>query len=115
MVAQTKMIEKKLEDSRNYKEKGYSNQEIKIMFEKGISLSEKAKEKLINRFIGVQFGDLSQEVYEIQTKLNEVGYDLPIDGNFRNSTLETITRFQTDNDLAPTGIIDLKTCKKLFK
>ncbi len=115
LIAQTKMIEKKLEESKSHKEKGLSNQEIKKLFETGISYAENQKNELSKSFVGVQFGDLSQEVYAIQKKLNDLGYSLPVDGNFRNSTLEVLQKFQTDNDLAPSGIIDLKTSRKLFK
>ncbi|MEL6559017.1 MAG: peptidoglycan-binding domain-containing protein [Bacteroidota bacterium] len=115
LVAQTKMIEKKLEESKSLKQKGLNNQEIKVLFETGISLQEQQKEILINSYAEVQFGEISQKVFEIQKRLTDLGYSLPIDGNFRNSTQETIRRFQSENNLAPTGLIDLKTSQELFK
>lgn len=115
LVAQTRMIEKKLENSKSYKAKGYNNQEIRELFESGISLTDFEKEKLIKSYVGIQFGDLSQQVYEVQKKLNDLGYPLPIDGSFKNSTLETIRKYQSDNNLAPTGIIDPETSMKLFE
>lgn len=115
LVAQTKMIEKKLEESNTLKQKGLNNQEIKTLFETGISLIEQQKAELIDSYVGVQFGEFSQKVFEVQKKLSDLGYSLPIDGNFKNSTQETIRKFQTDNNLAPTGIIDLKTSRILFK
>lgn len=115
LVAQTKMIEKKLEESKALKQQGLNNQQIKTLFETGISLQEKQKEELIKSYVGVQFGDFNQQVFEVQKKLNDLGYTLPVDGNFRNSTQESIRKFQTDNNLAPTGLIDLKTSQFLFK
>jgi len=114
LMAQTKQLEKTLEDSKNYKEKGYDNLQIRSIVEKGISLADYAKEEYMKSIVGAGFGDISQEVFDVQKQLTKLGYETPIDGNFRNSTLEILQKFQQDNDLAPTGIVDERTSKKLF-
>ena len=114
LVAQTKLIEHKLKNSKIYKGKGLNNYDIKLIQEKGISAEKYINEQRLENFIGLTFGDLSQEVYDLQQKLNSLGYELPVDGNFRSSTRDTLKRFQEENNLAPTGFVDKRTAAKLF-
>ena len=114
LVAQTKQLEKQLEQSKAYKEAGYTNQEIIQLLESGMTPEMLRKQQMLEQHLNLQFGDLSQEVYNIQKLLNKKGYSTPIDGNFRNSTREILQKFQTDNGLAPTGITDKATLKVLL-
>ncbi|MGB3468799.1 MAG: peptidoglycan-binding domain-containing protein [Cyclobacteriaceae bacterium] len=114
LIAQTRLLEQKLKNSKRYKSQGFSNHDIKLILDRGISAETYKKELDLQNYTGVKFGDLSQEVYDIQKRLRELGYELPIDGNFKNSTQETLKDFQKKNDLAPTGYVDKKTARKLW-
>ena len=115
LVAQTRQLEKQLELSQTYKAAGYNNQEVEQMLKTGVKPEELEQEKLIEAHLNLQFGDFSQEVYNLQKLLNAKGYSTPVDGNFRNSTQEMLQNFQTANDLAPTGIANRATLEMLLK
>jgi peptidoglycan hydrolase-like protein with peptidoglycan-binding domain len=53
-------------------------------------------------------------VFEMQERLNELGYKLgAVDGVSGPRTVEALKKFQADNKLPPTGIIDPDTIRKL--
>jgi peptidoglycan hydrolase-like protein with peptidoglycan-binding domain len=53
-------------------------------------------------------------VFEMQERLNELGYKLgAVDGVSGPRTVEALKKFQTDNKLPPTGVIDPDTIRKL--
>ena len=53
-------------------------------------------------------------VFEMQERLNELGYKLgAVDGISGPRTVEALKKFQTDNKLPPTGVIDTETIRKL--
>ena len=53
-------------------------------------------------------------VFEMQERLNELGYKLgTVDGVAGPRTVEALKKFQSDNKLSPTGTIDADTIKKL--
>lgn len=115
LVSQTKLLEKQLEQSQQYKSEGYTNKEVEQLLKTGITPEAMKKEKMISQHLFLQFGNLSQEVYTLQKLLTSKGYTTPVDGNFRSSTQEMLQKFQTDNDLAPTGISDRATLEVLLK
>ena len=60
-------------------------------------------------------GSEGEAVKELQTRLNELGYDCgTVDGKFGNKTLNAVIKFQTLNDLEPDGVVGKKTWAKLY-
>lgn len=112
--AVTKQLEKQLNYSYTLKNQGYNNLEIKEITETGISATEYERRKQMQDMLTTQFGDISSNVWKLQQKLNEKGYDTPVDGNFRIDTQVTLQTFQTDNGLFPSGTLDEETYSKLF-
>ena len=67
--------------------------------------------------IGLHSRDEAGEdgVRRLQSRLNELGYmDQEPDGDFGSKTLKALKRFQKDNDLKQTGVLDEDTQLKLF-
>ena len=59
-------------------------------------------------------GSQGEEVRQIQTKLNELGYfNEKIDGIYGTKTKNAVINFQKDNNLNPDGIVGTKTLEKL--
>jgi len=53
-------------------------------------------------------------VFEMQERLNELGYKLgAVDGVSGPRTIDALKKFQSDNKLPPTGVIDAETIRKL--
>ena len=50
-----------------------------------------------------------KQVREIQTSLKTSGYDLKVDGFMGQETASAIKKFQTDNELEPTGRLNEQT------
>jgi len=115
LIAQTKYYENLLVQSNTLKKKGYNNIQIQEMIEKGVGETDFNKEKIITEILNIKFGDINQAVYLLQKQLSEKGYANPHDGNFKSSTLEMLVKFQSDNDLAPTGIVDKETAIKIMQ
>lgn len=62
-------------------------------------------------------GDKGSKVVEIQKRLIELGYELPIygsDGDFGNETRSAVWNFQSDVGIDPTGMVDETTYSKLM-
>ena len=51
----------------------------------------------------------------LQKKLNDAGYNLAVDGDFGNKTLEAVKDYQKVNGLVVDGIVGVKTWEKLYK
>ena len=61
-------------------------------------------------------GSKGPDVKVAQEKLIKAGYELPrfgADSEFGKETVAAVKKFQTDNKLAPTGELDVKTLEKL--
>ena len=59
-------------------------------------------------------GCQGSDVNELQTRLNDLGYDCgTVDGIFGSKTERAVKAFQTDNGLTPDGIVGLETWEKL--
>ncbi len=59
-------------------------------------------------------GDVGGSVNEIQSRLNELGYNLVVDGIFGLETDTAIRQFQEINELTIDGLVGGKTFDKLF-
>ncbi|WP_242987881.1 peptidoglycan-binding protein [Anaerofustis stercorihominis] len=60
-------------------------------------------------------GSKGSYVKKLQTKLNEFGYNLKIDGIFGAATLAAVKKFQKKYKLVVDGIVGKKTWAKLYK
>jgi len=62
----------------------------------------------------LKFGDKGELVKRLQTKLNEIGFNVgKVDGNFGNNTLGAVQGFQKDYSLKVDGIVGVKTWEVL--
>jgi peptidoglycan hydrolase-like protein with peptidoglycan-binding domain len=50
----------------------------------------------------------------LQTKLNQLGYQVTVDGSFGSGTTAAVKQFQTDHKLAATGTVDAATWNALL-
>lgn len=60
-------------------------------------------------------GDQGQEVTQIQGKLNTLGYDVSVDGDFGPSTTAAVIAFQRDHGLDSDGIVGASTYRALME
>lgn len=58
-------------------------------------------------------GSWGADVFYLQQRLVEAGYDLTVDGHFGPATRRAIIAFQLDNGLTPDGIAGPKTLEAL--
>ncbi len=114
LFATTKILEKKLIYSTQLKEAGFQNMEIKEMVEQGMTprLYTFLKRK---NLVGLQLGQESSDVWELQKLLMDKSYNIPFDGVFGIETKESLVDFQSKHSLLPTGVVDEKTLKYLIK
>ena len=56
-----------------------------------------------------------EQVEKIQTALNELGFEIPISGEFKSETRQAVIDFQKSVGLAATGVVDQKTIDALIK
>ncbi len=122
-VARVKMYEDRLLQSTKLKKEGMSNADIRVLESEGISLKDKEvneyREKMLSLFGNVsntvKIGDRSAFVYEVQKLLKAKGYDVVVDGVFKDITSEAILAFETKNELFPDGKMDAFTLEKLLE
>jgi peptidoglycan hydrolase-like protein with peptidoglycan-binding domain len=58
--------------------------------------------------------DEGMSSFELQERLNQLGYKVgTVDGVVGPRTVEALKKYQTDNNLPPTGALDVQTIKKL--
>lgn len=113
MRAAAKELELRLIESKQLKSQGYSNAEIKVMHEKGLSTSDY---KLFTAFGSTiyKYGDEDKGIYYMQQKLNEKGYPIRIDGIFNQETKHAVMDFQEKENLFPSGIAGKETLQLLY-
>ena len=63
----------------------------------------------------IKEGDKGDKIKDLQTKLNQLGYKLAVDGIFGNATETAIKDFQRKNGLVDDGIVGEKTWNKLLE
>ena len=123
-LAKVKFFEAKLEQSKTLKEKGFSNTKIKSIETEGITAedynarlkAEKFKRLLIESFPKKSLvnGQKNAFVYEIQKLLVKKGFDIPVDGVYKNITSDALKAFEEKNQLFPDGKIDPMTLDLLL-
>jgi peptidoglycan hydrolase-like protein with peptidoglycan-binding domain len=108
------MLEDKLEESKRLKDLGYNNEQIKMLMEQGLT-----EEDLLLReksyLLGLARGANGATVWELQKLLNIEGDSIPEDGIFNLITTNRLKEFQNNNNLFPSGEVDLNTLKALLK
>jgi peptidoglycan hydrolase-like protein with peptidoglycan-binding domain len=58
--------------------------------------------------------DEGMSSFELQERLNQLGYKVgTVDGVLGPRTVEALKKYQSDNNLPPTGALDVQTIKKL--
>ncbi|AUC83053.1 peptidoglycan-binding protein [Lacinutrix sp. Bg11-31] len=124
-VAKANYYKAILEASKTFKNKGLTNEEIKLFEIKGVSITEhnkeemslKEKQLLLNMMPqkALYSGEKSAFIYEMQKLLVKKGYDISVDGVYQTITSEALKGFEEKNNLFPDGKIDLKTLDLLLK
>lgn len=66
-----------------------------------------------NGDITLKRGAKGEKVKELQTLLDNLGYECEVDGSFGAATLKQVLEFQKDHDLAQDGSVGPKTWKAL--
>lgn len=61
----------------------------------------------------LKIGSFGEEVKQLQEKLNKLGYNLNVDGDFGPATNKAVTGFQSGNGLDPDGVVGPATIEKL--
>lgn len=61
-----------------------------------------------------QEGDEGQEVVAIQTRLNALGYQVSVDGDFGQGTARAVKEFQNDRGIEADGIVGSQTYRLLM-
>ena len=112
-----KFYEDRLILSAQIKSRGLSNKDV-IAFENS-GFSGKAYDAYLKRQFVMQtfqsnpekyslkVGDYSSFVFELQKMLVSKGYTIPVDGLFRDITLQAIQSFEKKNKLFPDGKVDV--------
>ena len=113
--AKAQLLEGKLLQSARWKtEYGYSNEEIRALQTGAQSQAEIEADRLLDNPVVAAKGDDNSLVYEIQRRLIEKGYHLPLDGLFRDSTELGVRLFQEANQLFSSGAVDKQTLTLLL-
>jgi len=99
-----------------------SNTAIKQLETKGSTIEEEAKvayaTKIRDMFNATERTGYNQEsplIFEVQKILVKKGYDIPLDGVFRNITIDALTKFEAENQLFADGKLDALTLDALLK
>ena len=115
----TRALESRLKDSKDMKDGGLTNDIIKMVFEKGITVgaveNEKDKMAAYDFLKGKNVSAISKpnEIWELQKLLNANDYNLSINGVYDASTDSALTDFQRLKNIYPSHICDDLTLKKL--
>ncbi|RAJ17760.1 peptidoglycan-binding domain-containing protein [Olleya aquimaris] len=123
-LAKVKFYETKLEQSKQLKDKGYTNADIQNFEQIGLTVeaynthvnNEKFKNRLLNALpkTNLRTGERSPFVFEIQKLLVKKGYDIPVDGVYMTITANAIKDFEAKNNLFADGNIDEVTLEALL-
>ena len=124
-LAKIKFYEAKLEQSKGLKSKGLTNAEIKNLVTEGISLEDYNSRQKVNKYNKMMLSNFKENrlglgaknhfVFEIQKLLVKKGYDIPVDGVYKNVTSNAIKDFETKNNLFSDGKLDAMTLDLLLK
>lgn len=62
----------------------------------------------------LQVGDMGDQVYDLQKRLNEIGLETTVDGIFGVQTKHSVLAFQASRNLIQDGVVGPETYKALF-
>lgn len=124
-VAIIKLYEDKLAQSAKMKSEGLTDKDV-INFEKSGFESKNYKDFIVKNFLTESFknnpekyslkvGDYSSFIFELQKILVEKGYNIPVDGIFKDITAKAISEFERKNNLFPDGKLDQLTLNYLLQ
>lgn len=114
-IATAMMLEDRLERSKRLKDVGYTQDFIQQIEQQGWTDQEAQVQALLQNPVMAAFGDENDLVYSVQQMLTQLGYEMPIDGNFRIETQRGLTTFQEAQNLRPTGQLDRRTLLQLIE
>ena len=114
MMTQTKYMEEKLLQSKQWKEQGLDNEAIKYLEESGTSVEIYRFRQQFKRAT-IALNDSGQEVKHLQNLLYLNGYEIARDGLFKEETKKAIVDYQLKNNLIPTGVANQETLYKLYQ
>ena len=120
-----KLYEEKLVQSAKMKSEGLNDKDV-IAFEESGYKSKDYNEFVKRKFLmetfksnpekySLKIGDYSSFVFELQKILVKKGYNIPVDGLFRDITLKAIGGFEQKNGLFADGKIDAVTLDYLLR
>ena len=110
----TTYLEGRLVRSRELKDAGYANNDIKIMEAEGMSprLFQVFRKK---QLLGLSRGDEGPGVWELQALLRQQGQDIPLDGIFSKITEDALKEFQRAEGHYPSGQVDENSLRSLVE
>jgi hypothetical protein len=120
-----KLYENKLVQSAKMKSEGLNNKDV-ISFEESGFKAKDYNEFIKRKFLmetfknnpekySLKVGDYSSFVFELQKILVKKGYNIPVDGLFRDITLKAIGAFEQKNGLFADGKVDAVTLDYLLR
>lgn len=120
-----KLYEEKLVQSAKMKSEGLNDKDV-IAFEesgfKGKDYNEFIKRKFLMETFksnpekySLKVGDFNSFVFELQKILVKKGYNIPVDGLFRDITLKAVGAFEQKNGLFADGKVDAVTLDYLLR
>lgn len=113
LLARVQLLETKLKYSSHLKSRGFSSEDVKAV-ESGIPVEEV---KFVNdkaSILSLKLGDRGRLVWELQKRLNSHGYEHQLDGVFGGATQNALVTFQNDNQLYPSGAMDIDVYNAIF-
>lgn len=83
--------------------------------ESEVSKEVASQQEAIQNYETLQKNDENDKVFELQTRLSELGYlEAAFDGFYGDNTVDAVKEFQKNNSLEETGIADGMTQSKLY-
>ncbi len=119
LLRYTQALEGKLIQSQDMKDQGLTNEDIRIILDKDITIgaveSEKDKMAAFEYLKGKNVSGASKpnEIWELQKLLNANDYNLTINGIYDASTDSALLDFQKENNIYPSHSCDDVTLRKL--
>ncbi|WP_395064426.1 peptidoglycan-binding protein [Flavobacterium sp.] len=120
-----KLYEEKLVQSAKMKSEGLNDKDV-IAFEESSYKSKDYNEFIKRKFLmetfksnpekySLKVGDYSSFVFELQKILVKKGYNIPVDGLFKQTTIEALGAFEQKNGLFADGKVDAITLDYLLR
>lgn len=119
LLRYTQALEEKLVQSRDMKDQGLTNEDIRIVLDKDITIgaveNEKDKMAAYDYLKGKNISGSSKpnEIWELQKLLNANDYNLTINGIYDAATDSALIDFQKENNIYPSHTCDDVTLRKL--